>query len=368
MYRLATSFGLASALPPPQGLSAAPFLSDFYYKDSTGWTLTNLSLGTQNLVVGMNAVGKSRTVHAIGNVASFIRGAGPSSLDNFECSLFWRNGNSLEYSFEVFNGEIRSEILRVKGETLIQRELFSAKMYGDRINPPSGKLIIQTRRDTKRYPEIEEIIGWAEHTSLFIFSNITTSPKSLSPYAISREPLLPEMFSKLSDSQKNQLKKLMSDLGYPIANIIESERENGAKTLLIYENGVPVPLSPFDLSNGMFRVFCILNYMLYFSTLSQARCLIIDDVGEGLDYRRSSELGQILFDYCKSNNIQLIVTSNDSFLLDTISLDYWNILTRKGNIVDSRNNKNSKELFEEFARTGLSNFDILSSNFLSNNE
>ena len=122
----------------------------------------------------------------------------------------------------------------------------------------------------------------------------------------------------------------------------------------------------YELSNGMFRVFSVLLYMIYSSTLKGARCLMIDDMGEGLDYRRSTKLGKIVFSYCKAKSIQLIVTSNDSFLLDTVDLDLWNILQRTGSVVTSLNSQTHQELFAKFARTGLSNYDILSSNFITN--
>ena len=159
----------------------------------------------------------------------------------------------------------------------------------------------------------------------------------------------------------------MRDLGYNINNIEEYESSSGAKSLHIFERGVEMPLRPFDLSNGMFRVFCVLLYMIYSSTLSEARCLVIDDMGEGLDYMRSTKLGKIMYEYCERNHIQLIATSNDSFLMDAVDLQHWNILQREGNRVYSINASNSPALFEKFQRTGLSNFDILSSNFLLNN-
>ena len=341
-------------------------LSEFSYKNSSGWTLEKLSFNHQNLVVGMNAVGKSRTVSAIGHVASFIKGDMDAAGD-FSCSMLLENGNRLEYSFDVVGGQVLAEVLEKNGIPLIQRERFSAKMYDDMVSPPESKLLIQVRRDTKLYPEIEEIIQWAEHTSLFVFSNITTAPNSLSPYAISDEPRLPVMFSKISEEQRELLKDYMCELGYNINKIVEYERSSGAKSLHIYESGVKIPLRPFDLSNGMFRVFCVLLYMIYSSTLSEARCLVIDDMGEGLDYMRSTKLGRIMYEYCEKNHIQLIATSNDSFLMDAVDLQYWNILQREGNRVYSINWSNSPALFEKFQRTGLSNFDILSSNFLANN-
>ena len=341
-------------------------LSKFSYKQASGWRLEELSLNHQNLIVGLNSVGKSRTVSAIGHVASFIKGDMDAAGD-FSCALLLENGNRLEYSFEVAGGQVLAEVLKKNGSPLIQREQFSAKMYDNMVSPPESKLLIQVRRDTKLYPEIEEIIQWAEHTSLFVFSNITTAPNSLSPYTISDEPRLPVMFSKISVEQRGQLISYLRDLGYNIDNIVEYERSSGAKSLHIYESGIKIPLRPFDLSNGMFRVFCVLLYMLYSSTLSEARCLVIDDMGEGLDYMRSTKLGKIMYEYCERNHIQLIATSNDCFLMDAVDLQYWNILQREGNRVYSINASNSPALFEKFQRTGLSNFDILSSNFLANN-
>lgn len=341
-------------------------LSEFTYKNASGWTLENLSLNHRNLVVGFNAVGKSRTVSAIGQVARFIRGEMDATGD-FSCSLVLENGNRLEYSFEVVGGHVQAEILRKNGISLIQRERYSAKMYDDIVSPPESKLLIQIRRDTKLYPEIEEIIQWAEHTSLFVFSNITTAPNSLSPYTISDEPKIPVMYSKISSEQQGLLRQYMCDMGYKINNIKVLPLASGSKTLLIYEDGLKSPLLHVDLSNGMFRVFCVLLYMIYCSTLADARCLVIDDMGEGLDYMRSTKLGKIMFDYCDANHIQLIATSNDSFLMDAVNLQYWNILQRNGNHVRSINSTNSPELFEKFQRTGLSNFDILSSNFIANN-
>lgn len=342
-------------------------LSEFTYRESSGWCVKKLRLNHQNLIVGLNSVGKSRTVSAIGYVVSFIKGD-VDAQGNFSCSLLLENGRCLEYSFDVVGGQVHAEELKRDGSVLIYRDFSSAKMYDDnKVSPPESKLLIQVRRDTKRYPEIEEIIQWAEHTSLFVFSNITTSPNSLSPYAISKEPLLPVMFSKISESQRKMLKGFMQELGYDIKDIKDYEMPSGSKSLHIYEGGIKVALQPFDLSNGMFRVLCVLLYMIYCSTLSEARCLVIDDMGEGLDYMRSTKLGKIMFDYCKKNRIQLIVTSNDSFLMDAVDLQHWNILQREGNYVYSINGYNNPALFEKFRRTGLSNFDILSSNFIANN-
>lgn len=48
-------------------------LTEFSYRESSGWQLEKLTLHHQNLIVGMNSVGKSRTLEALGNVIRFIK-------------------------------------------------------------------------------------------------------------------------------------------------------------------------------------------------------------------------------------------------------------------------------------------------------
>ena len=93
--------------------------------------------------------------------------------------------------------------------------------------------------------------------------------------------------------------------------------------------------------------------------------LLIDDLCEGLDYERSTKLGKLVFEYCEKNNIQLIASSNDSFLMDVVDLKYWNILQRDETKVVAINKTNNPELFENFKFTGLSNFDLFSSDFIN---
>ena len=61
-------------------------LSEFTYREASGWHVERLKLNLQNLIVGLNSVGKSRTISAIGHVASFIKGEVDAQGD-FSCSL-----------------------------------------------------------------------------------------------------------------------------------------------------------------------------------------------------------------------------------------------------------------------------------------
>jgi hypothetical protein len=57
------------------------------------------------------------------------------------------------------------------------------------------------------------------------------------------------------------------------------------------------------------------------------------------------------------------MTTNDRFIMNAVPLEYWLILSRDGGQVTSLNYRNSKEMFDDFESTGLSNFDLFSSGY-----
>jgi len=117
----------------------------------------------------------------------------------------------------------------------------------------------------------------------------------------------------------------------------------------------------------MFRALAVIVYVQYLISRKKPSTIIIDDLCEGLDFERATKLGKLIFDKCLENDIQLIATSNDSFLMEVVDLKYWNILTRTGKKVSGFNSKTNSESFENFKFTGLSNFDFFSSDYINLN-
>jgi hypothetical protein len=97
----------------------------------------------------------------------------------------------------------------------------------------------------------------------------------------------------------------------------------------------------------------------------KSTCILIDDIGEGLDFDRSCRLIDLLRKKAKESNIQLILSTNDRFVMNRVPLEEWSVLQRRGSHVRVRNYENSRELFEEFKFTGLSNFSLLEMDFLN---
>jgi hypothetical protein len=90
---------------------------------------------------------------------------------------------------------------------------------------------------------------------------------------------------------------------------------------------------------------------------------LIDDIGEGLDYERSQRLITLIMRKAQANNLQVIMTSNDRFVMNNIPLQYWHVINRDGMKSVFYNMQNSRAVFNEFAYTGLNNFDFFANKF-----
>jgi len=162
-------------------------------------------------------------------------------------------------------------------------------------------------------------------------------------------------------------------IGYPINKVsvkstLVSGIPNPVLMTSVQENDLECEIEQPTMSQGMYRAFSmiiILNYILN----QQKKCtIVIDDIGEGLDFERSSALTKLLIKKLEGTEIQMIMTSNDRFLINTVPLRYLNVLERKSHVVKSYNYHNSKKIFDDFKYTGLNNFDLLSSEMFRPNE
>ncbi len=117
------------------------------------------------------------------------------------------------------------------------------------------------------------------------------------------------------------------------------------------------------MSTGMFRALAIVIHLAFYELSKIPGTVLIDDIGEGLDFDRATNLIKLLAEKASKNKIQLLMSTNDKFVMNNIPLEYWQILTRKGETVTSHNIKNSEKIFKEFEYTGLNNFDFFSTDF-----
>jgi len=114
----------------------------------------------------------------------------------------------------------------------------------------------------------------------------------------------------------------------------------------------------------MFRAISLITFIHYLTDRNDAKTIIVDDLCEGLDYERATKLGKLIFEKFQGRGVQFIVSSNDCFLMDVIPIRYWSLLVRENGRIRVHNYKNSKKKFDDFKYSGLSNFDLFSSDYL----
>lgn len=344
-------------------------LKEIAYHEAT-WSLEGLYFNEVSLIVGKNAVGKSKTIQVLNKLTGVIlQQREIAKYESFGYKLIFCNGDSeLRYTFAYIEGVVKFEKLENnQGQVFIDRNENETTYYSEKINPPTNKLTLNVRRDTVLYPQIEEIIEWAELSYGLLFNGINPASDDISSFNImSKCDDLITMFEKLDDQTKNKIQEELNQLDYKIDKLEVEEIAQKFKILHIEERNVRNYLWEASLSQGMQRTLFLIVFINYISThKSNTKTIVIDDFCEGLDYDRTIKLGKYLYNFCIENKIQLITTSNDSFLMDVVSLKYWNILQRDGEKVTAININNTPKLFDDFEFTGLSNFDLFSSDFIA---
>jgi hypothetical protein len=59
------------------------------------------------------------------------------------------------------------------------------------------------------------------------------------------------------------------------------------------------------------------------------------------------------------------MATNDRFVMNRVPLEAWSVLCQKSGRVSVRNYQNSKDVFDSFLATGLSNFDFLAFDYVN---
>ena len=178
---------------------------------------------------------------------------------------------------------------------------------------------------------------------------------------------------EFGDSFVNALKQDLGAIGYAVSDIgafppVSLRIIGGpgeAVSLSVQETGLPGYTDQHGMSQGMYRTVALLTHLNYYLLKRSATCILVDDIGEGLDFERSCKLIDLLRSKTSAADIQLILSTNDRFTMNRVPLEEWSVIQRDGNHVRVRNYSNSRNIFEEFKFTGMSNFSFLETDFIN---
>jgi hypothetical protein len=348
-----------------------------------------LDLEDANLIVGMNASGKTRALNVIGSLAKLLSGKIKAlSSGSFEATLS-AGSRSKPYFYSIHSEEskITHEELAIGDELyLTRRAKGEGQLYANRLGDwvdfrvPESQLAAVAKRDALQHPYLERLHGWAESVhhfrcctllgkqQLVVVGKGATLKNWVEPHP---EKPAATFLSGCNRYGRRRFKKPilqdMEALGYPISDITVgpppglklSIPVGEAVQLVVQEHELPCPTSQNEMSEGMFRALALLIQVNFLIMTDPNACFLLDDIGEGLDYERSAALVRVIRGKLEKSKIQMVMASNNRLVMNSLPLREIHILERNGQIVRFFNYRNARDAFEEFEKTGLANFDFL---------
>ncbi|WP_129990463.1 ATP-binding protein [Rahnella sp. CFA14(1/10)] len=367
------------------------------YKEHEGksnfWSFDDATFLNCNLIVGKNSTGKSRLISVLHSFSQLILGNFPILTSGmFDIHLKIKHQH-FHYQMLCENKAVISEVLEVDGELKLERKQDgSGKIFYEKIKNffefklPSDVIAVVNRRDEIQHPYLITLHKWAQSVSLILFGsdfgrgrlssieevmdvnsnvaqNVNNDAVNLVKTYGSALRKYGEKFQKAVINDMRQLGYNLTDVGAKNVQQILPDFPFSAFTLFTKEEELGFDVPQFHMSQGMFRALALVINLNVYSFSKEERIILIDDIGEGLDYERATAIVGFLMEKSISSKLQIIMTTNDRFIMNKVPLKYWSIMKRKGGIVRIYNEVNSPETFEQFKFIGLSNFDLFSSEF-----
>jgi energy-coupling factor transporter ATP-binding protein EcfA2 len=354
------------------------------------WRIDGTRFGPLNLLVGSNASGKSRTLNVINGLAKLLAGDSKVNMLSGSWSVTFENeGNHLVYSLQVSNSTVTKEEFNIDGTELLKRGAGGiGKIWAEKINDsidfqvPEDQLAAVARLDSIQHPFFEPLNTWGKSLYHYQFGTplgkhtlgiINPDTKAV---VNARDPdqvigIYRKGEKEFGEKFKESIKTDMAEIGYliddvgtapPISIIVHGPQP--IVVLYVRESGLGDVTDQGDMSQGMFRALSIIIQLNYSNLSGKPSCILIDDIGEGLDFERSCSLIKLLVGKAERSSVQLIMATNDRFVMNTVPLEAWTVLRRVGRKIRVYNHENSKKRFDEFKFTGMNNFDFFALNFL----
>lgn len=358
-----------------------------YLGESNEWSITGKEnefayFGNINLLVGKNASGKSRTLNVIREVANLLSG---NLLVNKLCIdtqrfqlIFSENDTKYEYFLDIKNKIVVDEILSVNGKEVLNRRkntLTNKKGFTVPLTLEDHQLAI-TETDKYGEPYFRSFILWGKSLKNYFFSNQNEKNHLVQNYMIENKDdkdvedtsVLLNTFYKGKESFgkkfTSEIKSDMKFLGYYLSDI-SIEKLSGGYGICVEEDGRYI-VTQIDMAQGMFRTLSLFIMLTYARLSNLSLCILVDDMGEGVDFDRSKILIDIAFKKIAQSNIQFMMTSNDRNIMNQIPLKHWSVIDRDKSKSVFYDYTNSKETFDDFKYTGLNNFEFISTDFYKN--
>jgi energy-coupling factor transporter ATP-binding protein EcfA2 len=368
------------------------------------WRLEGGQFGNINLIVGRNASGKSKILKSINLIAGLLFGDTNPKGKRYskEWTLIFDSSGEIdkkEYILKIEDGKVIQEKFIIGSKPYLDRNQSGegsiwAEKLGDYLEfqTPIDEIAAVKRRDSIQHPFFEELYTWANSSRYYQFGTdlgktsvmVTKSQKIdvvknntdfrdsdqvIGIFKCGQEDLK-QPFIEAITSDMSCIGYNISDIGTKIPSQLTPDDEKDEfflegepQYLYIKESELSEKTEQFDMSQGMFRALSLIIQVNYSLMAKKPSCILIDDIGEGLDFERSSAIIKLLIEKVKNSTVQLVMTTNDRFIMNGVPLEYWSVIERKPGVAKLHNIHNSQQIFEDFKFTGLNNFNFFSTEF-----
>jgi energy-coupling factor transporter ATP-binding protein EcfA2 len=365
------------------------------------WDFECLDLNDVNLIVGMNASGKTRTLNVLHSLAALLAGRRHSSLLSARFIAKFAgpppSRKPIEYSVVTEPSRVYSERLVIAGKDVLTRsksgrgsiraEKLTQKLVRQMIpfKVPVNQVAVFAKRDSLQHPFLEPLYRWGESV---LYLRFGTPMGKAQFFAVESSALKKQQSPDVNNPTVTFLSGVnrfgvskfvrpiiqdMNAVGFPVTDInvkppttirIQSSLGN-VVSLSADESDLTCETDQNSMSDGMFRTLAVLVHIQHALLANPNPVILIDDIGEGLDYERSNALIKVTRKKAIAKKIQVVMTTNDRHVMNNVPLQEWHVLERKGQSVTFHNYGNSKAVFDEFMFTGMSNFDFFHSGMFS---
>jgi len=301
-----------------------------YEGQSRHWEVRDATFSDINLIVGKNSAGKSRLLSVINSFAKVLAGEQKPFESCKFSAIINLSGCEFVYDIAFDKGAIESEKLLVNGaEKLVRSNDGSGQIYYELeakfldFKLPPDAIAAVNRRDEKQHPYLIELHTWASGVVIYFFGSDFGKGHVMGlteAEALFRNPnpqlfddpnklvgIYASAFARYGEELDRAIIADMKTLGYSLNDVGTDNIQTMIKfpvsaiCLFTQEEDLGFKNPQMYMSQGMFRALALVIHLNICAFSKSKHLILVDDIGEGLDYERSVAIIDLLISKAQLN-------------------------------------------------------------------
>src|SRR5260370_17816060 len=286
-------------------------------------------MGAVNLLVGKNSSGKTRTLSVIAGLAKLLSGQAKAFVSGTYDVHFIDGNKDINYYLECYHNKVKREEVREGGIARLKRgDGGVGTIYHEKVGKEGSDQDFQTpetdiaafsRVDNVQHKFLEPLRLWGEGLRFYPFGESLRQraidllvkagpepdPADFNAVIALFRKGAKDFREKFIDAVREDMKAIdyrIDDVGVipPTDVMIQSPFPTNPVVLYVKENDLLCRTEQQLMSKGMFQALGIIIHINFAILAKRPECILIDDIGEGLDFERSSKLIKLIREKAKS--------------------------------------------------------------------